>query len=425
MNRVWILTRSFPPHADISARRYAGLVPHLEALEWEPWILTLQQDSGLYGKVPGSLPLPLEESRILRLDQSKLSARPLAVKVFRKLLFKMRAYLRSIGFHAWVLSYLDDDFERCLDTSVLNLCRTRGLPKPDIILCSVGPGGSMVLGRNLARRLKVPYIVDFRDLRGLIDGRQTLLELFDRLVEGYLVSEASGFLATSPTSARLLERSYKKRAIAVFNGLTDSLKPSVSREASETPYLFYAGRLYEHQMAAVNLLISSVSAYNSTSEVKIKIRLRTIGPPDLEQQLDRKIAEYKAQAFAERLEGCPPEQVVTEANHAVANIVVEDLGKTEPFRRGTIPGKFMELLSLQPPVLVIARSDSDMGPLMAKINAGRHCSNETEVVDFLKTLPWREPPTRELGEFSRQCQAKKLSDFMLRILDGRPGQRRS
>ncbi|MEM4360090.1 MAG: hypothetical protein QXT45_06140, partial [Candidatus Bilamarchaeaceae archaeon] len=110
-----------------------------------------------------------------------------------------------------------------------------------------------------------------------------------------------------------------------------------------------------------------------------------------------------------------PDIVIREAQISLCNLVIEDIDMANQWSRGTVTGKLLELLPLVPPILAVARPDSEIGSILSTTNKGKLCSTEDEVVAFLNRILKGD---EFLGNrdrilyFSKRSQCKQLCRFL-------------
>ena len=394
------------------------MVPHLESRGWRPWVLALRHSSYQHGVVPGRLPVPISESQVLTFSHEEIDPRP----ELRQKLEHFFWYLLSAPGHTrhWCLYsslYFTDDFGRCHVPGLLNLCRSHGWPRPDVVLSTVPPGGAIILGASLASHFGSKWVVDFRDLRALRDDRSKLLVFLDKRLEGWLLRRADGLVGVSPTGTRLLEAAYTKPSVTVFNGFEISMPaPGARPSGGVEGHLYYAGLLYEHQMSAVKLLIESLVELRSRG-TKPTLFLRLLpGPQCLTLRLKQWVFEHQLSDQVLFGEPVDSEQCRVEAENASVNLVFEDLDTVGHSSKATITGKVMEFINYRAPILAVARPDSDIGTVLSGSGAGWLVSSRREIVDRLGNLP-SSLKERTLAPYSRSEQSRILAEFLDRVVD--------
>jgi Glycosyltransferase Family 4 len=426
---VLIVTQNFPPTNEIAARRFGYLVPYLEQHGWTPWVLTTHGS--------GPLPVRIPPERVFRIGRNLnrvlaagdgASANPTGgvlprVRAGARAAARWAVDLTGSRIYALYPANLEWYREVLRHQNALR----RWLPEVDIVIGSFMPAGALRIAAFLARTLGVPWLADVRDIASMLPGRRNpLARRADRWIERWLFRTAAGFITVSPTLARILESRHGRPARVIYNGWdsepesaaepTRARGPAHRAEATSAGngYLYYAGLLYAHRMPAAGLILEALRHHPG-----VVWKLRSLGPADLEAQL---VAQARRLGVAGRLEILPPADpavVMCEGEAALANVVLEDIDCRNPAGRGTLTGKFLKLLPARPAVLAVARSDSDIGPILVRSGKGRLCSTSGEIVAFLKAIA-RDPrlfhgDAAAIAPFSMPAQAAALA----RVLDER------
>ena len=290
------------------------------------------------------------------------------------------------------------------------------------------PPSALWLGRYFGRRSRIPWVADFRDLGALADhSRHPLGRFIDRLGERIVMASAAGITSASEYPAELMAQAYGKPTKVIYNGyeytsdmVEDCVEP-VPHELEPNTYIYYAGHILDHQLPAFYLLVEALAQVPN-----IRLAIRLLGRVN---PRDRLHAYAQRRHVAERiliLPPCRPETVLFEAGHALANLVCEDLDAEVVWRKGTFPGKLFELLPLKPPILAVARSDSEIGPLLTRTAKGELCSNSEQVIRFLQILIQGASFTGNkdaVERFFKKNQCKELCSFLdtLVVDDNRSG----
>ncbi|HBO44052.1 MAG TPA: hypothetical protein DD670_08985 [Planctomycetaceae bacterium] len=465
---VLIIAQSFPPLNNIAARRFGFLTPYMESHGWRPWVLTTEAE--------GTLPLCVSDTQIIRLgrhpqatssgngkqreDSTRISdsaRRGLAPPIdwFRRAVAALGLRLRAVDY-------------TCLTWSRLVLRQLaeleRQLPPIDLVMGTFGPAASLWLARRLASRWGVPWIADFRDLAALRpDDRHRVSRWLDGRIERHLLRTASGITSVSPTWAKILEETYQLPTKVIYNGWDRALvapdvaqPPPAVREqpkqpsatvdvqpgqpraailqndfaarpdaclaeavspanAASAPYLYYAGRWYPERVRAASVVLAAM-----VGRPDLHWLIRSLGPTSAEMGI---AVEAKALGVADRIHFRPPcdaRRVALEARHSLANLVLDDPDCRDRWSRGTLTGKFLELVAAKRPVLAVTRPDSDMAPILGTTRKGEVCSDDAAIGRFLDRIS-RDPAVfrgdgRAIESFSKAAQAALLSRFLARFV---------
>lgn len=402
--KVLIISYHFPPVNNIAARRFSELIPFLKQLGWEPYVLTTNSE--------GSLPTHLDEEFIFRFGDhpdSKAIAyisekKPSLINAFR---MKHGLALRTVDstYKSWYLKHLRNK----------QLIEQLQQHHFDLIITSFAPSACLWAGAYFSKQLNVPFIADFRDLAALhIDDCIQInhcIRLIDMQIEKYLLKNCATITTVSSGLANEITKLHNKTAHVIYNGwyntpsTTDVTKPS----GLEQDYVFYAGRFYNGRLDAVFLLLNALKFSN------LSFVARSLGPENLENEILAYATEIGVKDQVRLLPPITPNELLAEQVNAKANLVFEELDKSVAYKRGVLTGKFLQLLTFKPPVLCIARDDSEIGDVLHETNRGALASNATEVQSFLQSLQQANAyplDLTKLQKYSKQEQAKKLVNLV-------------
>ena len=153
----------------------------------------------------------------------------------------------------------------------------------------------------------------------------------------------------------------------------------------------------------------------SRSDMVLKIR--SLGPLDIEKKIADFSEECDVAAQVEILPPADPEVVDRESHAAAINLVVEDLDKSDDWKKGTLTGKFLPMLNLKPAILAIARDDSEIGEILDATRKGKLCFTPDQVVEYLNGgyLPFMGAGNENVLMYSKRMQAKLLADALDKV----------
>lgn len=405
MKKVLIITYSFPPLNNIAARRFGELAPYMRSLGWEPIILTTSSK--------GSLPIRISEKFIYRYGKHPQLTTKLNNEDKKSLIRSLLNLKRVLGFNLRTIDRTYKNWYRYIKKNDKELLKN----KFDVILATFGPGASLFLGRYYSKKLSIPWIADFRDLGALYQDKyykQNLLaRKLDLIVEKRVLSSASAITTIGNTFVNVLKKNYNKPTYMIYNGW--DIEQNYGRKLDRKKYLYYAGRFYPHQMKSVYMLINTLKKHKN-----INLVIRSLGP----EPLNKKIEEFtKSVGIIDQvriLEPLEPKDVLLESQRALVNIVFEDLDKTIAWKKGVITGKLLGLLPLNPPVLAIARKDSEIGEILRDTNKGKLCSSINEIDNFLTSVEQNIDKfigNKNIILYSKQYQAKKICNVLDSVLN--------
>jgi glycosyltransferase involved in cell wall biosynthesis len=175
--------------------------------------------------------------------------------------------------------------------SVLKRKSTSSLPRPDVVIGSSVHPFAALAGALLARRFKVPFVLEIRDLwpQTLIDmGRlreKSLLAYLLRRLELWLYRRASKIIVLLPRAWEYIVPLgiSKDRVVWIPNGVDLGLFPASSApQASEAFTLMYFGA--HGQANGLDVVLKAMHQLQQMPEAK-NIRLRLIGDGPLKPRL--------------------------------------------------------------------------------------------------------------------------------------------
>jgi len=252
----------------------------------------------------------------------------------------------------------------------------------------------------------VPWYADFRDLGALHEGEIQKRNLFakwiDRLIEKNLLNSASGIFTVSIGLKNVLKL-YKKPTAVIYNGWKSNKlnKPSIKNKLFL--YFHYAGTVYPHRKKSLNLLIKNLK------EINAKLFLRIFNITNVFDNSE--ILDLKNNKKIVLLPITSQKALLKEQKNACANVVLEDLDKNSYSNKGVLTGKFLRLLTLGPPVLAIARKDSEIRKVIKQTQIGYFSSSPKSISRCIKKIVLRKKQVANLNKlklFSVQNQAKMI-----------------
>ncbi len=406
MKKVLIITYNFPPLNNIASRRFSELAPFFYQLGWEPYILTTQSDGDLISAIPEEhvFRVTKHPQRSVAIQDNKRSNSFIA-----KLRQRWGLSFRSIDstYKSWYRPVISSDVIEKLEALEL-----------DFIIASYSPSASLFLGSKISKKLNVPWLADFRDLGALHQDvfvkSNFIVSYLDRLHEKMNIRSASFLTTVSKALAYELASAYKKKTEVIYNGWASEsflpLSPELKADTYEKPYIYYAGRFYQHRMQAIYLLIDAIK------DKDLVVVIRSLGPVELERQILDYADSKGVPGQIKILSSAKASVIDKEQSKAKINLIVEDLDKTYDSKKGVLTGKLMQLLTYNPPILTIARNDSEIGDVLIEAGKGVLASSVEEVERFLKQVLDEGSAfvtsAEKIAVYSKESQAIKLVSLM-------------
>jgi glycosyltransferase involved in cell wall biosynthesis len=425
--RVLICAAEFPPLGGGGVLRVAKLAKYLPTLGWQLTVACSEEplaetvDRSLLEEIPDTV-------RVLRLRPplGGLAARATAeakTRVPRRspvfgLLIGARAALRA------TVAVPD----RWLPWA-LTLARrsATNLGGPDVVVTSGPPHSAHIAGAVLARRLRVPFVMDMRDewsLRPLMRSRLRWRRTIDARVERWCLRRAAQLVVVSDTSAQRYASLYPwlaGRLSVIPNGYDPADLPdsnSITCEsARDVVTLGYAGSFQVGlDLRPLFQAIGQTLATENPSGRRARFVMLGAFRPE-EADLARRLIADDALTIERFL---PHREALACMASWDVLLVVADDGES------SLAGKVYESLALRKPILVVA-PDSPATRLVAAAGAGVSAApHETDGISTalrralaLALDPsFRGAPDEVLAKFDRRHQAQTWSELLGRLVDG-------
>ncbi len=376
---------------------------------WESFILTT--------KSSGDLPVEISEENIIRVGehyQKGLSIDAPGVKGYPKLLKPGYLLYKKLNFNFKSI----DKFIFSLTIPALKKVGCIRKVNPDIILASYGPATPLLMGNLLSKIIKKPWVADFRDPCSL--SNYSASAIFDRCIDRFLVSSASGIITVSPSLVYLLGNFYNKKTAVVFNGFKAQApvgRSSKKLDKDGKKAIYYAGSLGPCRLDSVKLLIKWLANCGRNDTM---FTIRSLGPKDMEAQISKYAKDLRVAHLVNILEAAEDKTVREEAEDADILAVFVELKEDVPHSAGTITGKFLKLLPFGIPILALGRKDSDIGKILNETKAGFLVSDLEQLNAVMEKIlsgaVMPRPVRDEIQKYSSENQCKNLCLFLNQMI---------
>lgn len=283
---------------------------------------------------------------------------------------------------------------------------------PDVLLSSHGPPSAHLIASYLARRRRIPWVADYRDLwtgnpqEYRSQGARTAAAYLER----YCLRHVKACVTvSSPLAERLSTMTHAPVSIVENGWEPDEFKaPSC---ASERFTILHAGTLYpqtrnpEPILAAVSRLIQGGHILSR------ELCLRFLGPPS--STLKEAVRRYRLQAVVD-VSQVSRDQAIQGMRDADVLLLLEWL---DPRGAGALTGKLFEYLGARRPILAWCHPASAIKEVLRSTNRGTSVSSiedvERELGRFIAQWrrggSWRDDlPIEPALRYSRLEQAKRL-----------------
>ena len=407
MKKVLIVSFYFPPANTIASKRYGCMCKYMMENGYEPYVLAVN--------AKGDLKVPISEKNILRLGKAKNGTaflnREEKLDLKQVLMFEIIEDLKLVfrSTDKASVTWFNEVKEN------FNIIKEK-FGDADIILGTYGPICNIMCARYLSKKLNVPWVAELRDLISQyeedIPKGYKKSKVLDFLHEYYLLITSSGIVTVTKGFKKILKPIYKKKMKVIYNGW-DKTNDNVSLKSDEilegNLYLYYAGYLYEHRLKSMYLFLD---AFDKLENKDIKFVVRSTGPQSSNIKLGAYIKKKKLEDRVYIKETCSDAQVKYEQNNSFINIVFSDM-EDKTYLLATIPGKVMELININPPILTIANPKSEIADILSNTKKGIVTENEKEIIEFIKNdYKNYRGNVSVINKYSRKYQTKRLCEFL-------------
>ncbi len=391
MRRVGLVAYWYPPRQTAGALRAAALARYLPAFGWQPIVVTVRPRSSLHlppgAAVADDVPVPA----LATTDRAWHALAAAAVEALRGAgalePLKTENVLAGRSPHGraahWiyrhVLSFPDDTWPWLVDRR--SVARLFAAHRVDAIVSTSPPPTAHLVAAAAARRLRVPWVADYRDPWSQRSAwrRAWPLAGVEARLERRTLSAASHVVAVSEPIAANLRRLLGRPVSVVPNGFDPADRAAVAVDplpiAADRFTLVHTGTL-THASRDPGLLFAALDALVGRGDLPIaSLEVWFVG-----RHLEvarRAAAAWPALAPALRFAGAVPRAAALDAQRRATVLLA--LGSPDPACDGDVPTKVFEYLDAGRPVLGIASPRSALAALLATTGGGRAAATAGEV----------------------------------------------
>ncbi len=369
--KVLIISYYWPPSGGSGVQRWLFFVKYLREFGWEPLVFTVENgeypylDKSLEKQIPKGIQVikcpiwePYDVYRKIRGKSRHEKITPTAFVEKGGLLKKMSIWIRGNIF-------IPDPRILWLMPAARKILQTFAKDRFDVVV-STGPPHSMhLIGRVVAKRLKLPWLADFRDpWTQSYTASQMSMGAIARRIHSLLeqkVLKSADCVVTVSNSCKTGLQALVDRPIEV---ITNGYEPFdvVDGRSANRFILLYAGALSFDRNPGV--FWNALNRYLGANDAwKRRFVLRLIGT------IDNQIIQYlRANCEHIHVEAEGPmahDKLVTELCEASALLLVGV--RNDP---GVLTGKLFEYLYLKRPIVSIAPSNGDIEQILRRCGAG-------------------------------------------------------
>ena len=452
MNHVLFVAYYFPPIAASGAMRPLGFCRHLEAYGWHPTVLTTTPqsvypphpiDDQLEAHVPAGVRVEhvgYRDSLSRLIDLRERVRRLVSVRrVGRNGQGAMVSSTRPSGgvpphqsrsplkdaVLDWLFAFPDRQAS-WIAPAVARILSIKTDVQADVVVATGGPWTNFVVGQTLARRLRCPLILDYRDpwtCNPYYSFTAGFLTEKARRLERSICKTASCVVANTEELRQRLCAEYPEiepKCIAIPNGFDpeilgtgtshadDATVPDQRRSGYE---LCHFGTVYGKRTPG-KLFQAASELYREGLVNPERLRLRFVGAWESTDEACNNLAQdLEKQGLLKREPPMSHNLCMKEMKQASVLLVVQPESPLQ------VPGKIYEYIAVGRPLLLVGGEGATAG-LVERHNLGVTCSNDVD--ELKKTLRALiagsirlSPPDRQaIGRFHYRRLTKSLAEAL-------------
>ncbi|MCX7696745.1 MAG: glycosyltransferase family 4 protein [Bacteroidales bacterium] len=423
--KVLFITYYWPPAGGAPMMRIIKLYQYLPEFGYEPIILTMAR--GDYPFYDESL-LSLVRPETIIYQTSGLSLH----KIFKKLSPHSKKDFIPYGFtdegrrgwmerfSRWVKYNMipDTRFLWYFGTvrKAINIARQHQI---DLIFSSSPPQTNHVIAARVARKLKLPWVGDFRDpwtdvfwLQYPRSIRWKWIHRLDQWLEKRTIDRMDAIITVSPSLVNLLSTKTSRPIHEIPNGFDHVYFDRLQRKPSQYFTILYAGSMSKEQYPE-NYFKAISSLLQENEDFRQYFRMIFMGnfPPFLHELVD----QYGLSSWIKFYPYVDYEQSLQAM--VDADVLLLIIPRT-PDNKGILTSKLFEYLGARRPILGIGPLDGDAAKVLEKTNAGYMVDYEEielikeKMINFFRSWQKDQDLTISLSNiehYTRQNIAKKFA----------------
>lgn len=291
-----------------------------------------------------------------------------------------------------------------------------------------GPPANLWLAGAAAKRLKIPWVADFRDLAGqeglpkAIPQRSIALRL--QQAERNLARNAATATTTTPSQAKLLEELYSGPVHVVPNGFDPDDFQSLKTFRTSTHFtLVHTGALYPHR-TPLPFLTSVAQLIREGKMDRDDVRIHFYGEPPAssgESHVADILHDYEFRDVVEVKPRVPRSECQQACHEATVLMLPGESNQV------TVGAKIYDYLAVRRPILVCPPVHCEARRILKETNAGATCDSSVELTHTLAGWydEWKKTgdisldlDMESVGRYSRREQARQVASILDDLVAG-------
>jgi glycosyltransferase involved in cell wall biosynthesis len=314
-----------------------------------------------------------------------------------------------------------------LPFALVKLWQLHRINQVDLIVASMPPFTSGIIGSLFQRWMKVPVVLEFRDAwtkNPYLPQMGSLYSSLNEKLEKFCLTKATGVIFVNPKLREYYETKHSflvsKALTTIRNGFDSedfgAASLSHSADRSQPFTLGIMGTIYSQGNRPVTLLKAVDELLKDDPGLKSKIKLTFLGK--WSSDFLKLLGQFEIRGNTELISYLPHQQALKKA--AEFDALSLSIESNFPGSELVTPGRIYEYLRLHRPILALCPMNSDLAFLVREHNAGE--AVEFERIDEIKSIlkSWIENRSslsqkykfEKLDELDRFQLSKALLDFL-------------
>lgn len=434
MKKVLIISYYWPPSGGAGVQRWVKFVKYLVDLNIEPIVFIPEnphypvEDDSFFKDIPENLKIikfPVWEPYDLykKFMGMKKEAKVQHGFIQEKKTNRFKAFVSN-----WIRSnfFIPDARKFWIKPSIKYLEKYFHEEKPDVIISTGPPHSTHLIALGLKKKLKIPWIADFRD-------PWTGIDFFDQL-------KLTSWARKKHFRLEKDVLSNADKVIAIGWNLGDELKSKGAKDVEiitngydESDFINYN----DNDLSKDKFILSHIGSLNNDRNPLIlwkvlkslilkdpvlaeKLIIRFIGKIDV-KVLDS-LTEHQLDKYLEKIDYISHDLIPLE--YKKSNILLLLLNNT-PNIKGVVTGKIFEYIASQTPVLCIGSNDGDAAKIINDTQSGKafNFDDAAEIEEYLKNkfqlfiqkTDNKNSNKHKLKKYSRKLLTRKLVTIIEKI----------
>jgi glycosyltransferase involved in cell wall biosynthesis len=314
-----------------------------------------------------------------------------------------------------------------LPFALIKLWRLNRLKPINMIVASMPPFTTGLIGILFQQWIKIPTILDFRDAwtcNPYLPKLGSIYSTLNEKMEKFCVEKAQGLIFVNPKLQEYYEKKYPdisaKPLTNIRNGFDSTDFKLISKTAKSPKQSFtigIMGTIYSQGNRPITLLRAVEELIKEEPHFESEICLKFLGK--WSSDFLKLLNQFQIKRNVELIPYLPHQRALMKA--AEFDVLSLSIESNLPGKEFVTPGRIYEYMRLGKPILALCSLDSDLVSLIRDHNAGLAIEYDqtAEIKSQLKKWISNNSTLRELYSFDnlQKLERRKLTDSLIKFLE--------